>query len=380
MNPQASSSNRVYGLDILRALAILFVIYSHSFFLIVDHINERAYNLFSLDGVTIFFVLSGFLIGGILLKLINTTPFRFRDLLQFWIRRWFRTLPNYFFMLLLLIALALILKKELPGSLSSYFFFLQNFASPHPGFFPEAWSLSVEEWFYLMVPAGLFLSFRLTSYPRKQVVLVWIVGFILLVTTFRLSQSIGTGFSSFDDWDLKQRKLVLTRLDSIMFGFLGAWTSCYHKDFWLKWKKPAFLAGIIIMILPPVLEALLGKNMIFTGYFSLSLTSIGTLLLLPAMAELRTGKGAVYRFMTFVSKTSYSIYLVNFSLIQLTIIPSLTGLLVAVTSNHLQLSILRYLIYWSLTFLLAYLLYRFYEKPFMDLREKVKFSLPGSHS
>jgi len=84
--------------------------------------------------------------------------------------------------------------------------------------------------------------------------------------------------------------------------------------------------------------------------------------------------------MTFVSKTSYSMYLVNFSLIQLTIIPSLTNLLVSVTSNHLQLSILRYLIYWSLTFLLAYLLYRFYEKPFMDLREKVKFSLPGSHS
>jgi hypothetical protein len=41
---------------------------------------------------------------------------------------------------------------------------------------------------------------------------------------------------------------------------------------------------------PSLLEALLGKNMIFTGYFSLSLTSVGTLLLLPAMAELGPAK------------------------------------------------------------------------------------------
>jgi len=337
-------------------------------------VNERVYNLFSFDGVTIFFVLSGFLIGGILLRTLHSTPFSFRDLLQFWIRRWFRTLPNYFFMLLLLILLALSTGKVLPGSLISYFFFLQNFSSPHPSFFPEAWSLSVEEWFYLTIPLGLFISIQIKENYRKQIVLAWIIGIILLVTALRIYRSIHFGYADFESWDNYQRKLVITRLDSIMYGFMGAWLRYFYKDIWLCWKKPLLLLGICMLFCPQLIEAFQGENMTFNNFFTLSVTSIGTLFLLPALSELKSGKGLTYRFLTFVSVVSYSMYLVNFSLVQLSIIPSLTGAIVFFTKNHLIISIIRYILYWGFTLVLSHLLYKFYEKPMMLLRERFRHS------
>jgi len=365
-----SGNGRIYGLDILRAFAILFVIYSHSFFLIIDHVNEKVYNLISLDGVTLFFVLSGFLIGGILLKTIETTSFGFQDLLRFWIRRWFRTLPNYFFMLLLLLLLAALLNKQGPESPLSYFLFLQNFVQPHPGFFPEAWSLSVEEWFYFLVPVILFINLSFSRKNRKRTLLLWIIAIILLVTALRIYRAISLDMPDFESWDQLQRKLVITRLDSIMFGFLGAWLSYYYKEAWQRWKRPLLISGLILLFIPVMLGSIFCRNLFYLQYFSLSVTSFATLILLPALSGLRQGRGKIYRFLSFVSVISYSMYLVNFSLVQLTIIPSLTTAITSITHNHLVISLIRYILYWVLTFLLSYLLYRYWEMPMMKLRER----------
>lgn len=68
---------RIVGLDILRSIAVLLVLFIHGKALIPKE-NQVAYdslNIFRIDGVSIFFVLSGFLIGGILLKMIANTNF-----------------------------------------------------------------------------------------------------------------------------------------------------------------------------------------------------------------------------------------------------------------------------------------------------------------
>src|SRR3954452_6127505 len=84
---------RVYGLDILRAMAILLVVFGHS----AVYFGYDAYHWPRLgDGVSLFFVLSGYLIGRILFKTIEK-GFDFKDLVGFWFRRWMRTLPVYFF-------------------------------------------------------------------------------------------------------------------------------------------------------------------------------------------------------------------------------------------------------------------------------------------
>src|SRR6476660_2608898 len=94
-------NQRIYGLDILRAIAILLVIYSHSAFYFGWTVKDDTFWLALGDGVIIFFVLSGYLIGRILFKTIER-GFGFRDLLKFWYRRWMRTLPAYFFVITLL--------------------------------------------------------------------------------------------------------------------------------------------------------------------------------------------------------------------------------------------------------------------------------------
>src|SRR5690349_1477199 len=85
---------RVFGLDLLRALAILFVVASHGTSLMPKLLHQVMDHII-LDGVSIFFVLSGFLIGGILLRTFERHGVTVRVAIDFWIRRWFRTLPTY---------------------------------------------------------------------------------------------------------------------------------------------------------------------------------------------------------------------------------------------------------------------------------------------
>lgn len=64
------SPNRVFGLDLLRFVAIFMVLLGHSLILAPKALKPFVYK-FLFDGVAIFFVLSGFLIGGILIKQLN---------------------------------------------------------------------------------------------------------------------------------------------------------------------------------------------------------------------------------------------------------------------------------------------------------------------
>ena len=136
-----NNAGRVFGLDVLRALAVLFVVYGHGYSLVGGDIPVTLYLLPSLDGVTIFFVLSGFLIGRILLRTVAKDDFNGQMLVQFWIRRWFRTLPNYFAVLIFLVIAFNLLESPPPDGLIRYFLFSQNIACTHPKLSSIAWSL-----------------------------------------------------------------------------------------------------------------------------------------------------------------------------------------------------------------------------------------------
>ncbi|MBP6641345.1 MAG: acyltransferase, partial [Bacteroidia bacterium] len=71
----------------MRAIAILIVMYMHSMFVLPVSV-QRIFNLPlpAMDGVSVFFVLSGFLIGGILLRILEEQNFGPREIFQFWIR------------------------------------------------------------------------------------------------------------------------------------------------------------------------------------------------------------------------------------------------------------------------------------------------------
>ncbi len=167
-------------------------------------------------------------------------------LLEFWVRRWARTLPNYLLVLTLLVVATVYLLGEPPDHFWRYYTFTQNILSPHPGFFGEAWSLSVEEWFYLFIPIPLYLATKIKKINRQTIILIWISAVIVSCTTFRLYRAYHFDSSDFTVWDLGLRKQVFTRMDSLMYGVLGAYISTNFEKFWTRVSTPAFLIGMTL--------------------------------------------------------------------------------------------------------------------------------------
>lgn len=112
----------------MRAIAILLVVFSHLLWIFPEATGmvQWVLSLGGVMGVEIFFVLSGFLIGRILYRIYISEDFRSGNMMYFFIRRWFRTLPNYYLILLVNIGIVLYLGRELPDTLWKYFFFWQN--------------------------------------------------------------------------------------------------------------------------------------------------------------------------------------------------------------------------------------------------------------
>lgn len=148
-------TERNSSLDALRAAAVIMVVVHHA--QMVMPLPQSWSNVLRMGerGVDLFFVLSGYLVGGIALR-----EFKARggiDLLRFWRQRWFRTLPAYY------VTLALYAAKELVPHRSAgldpivaYLAFVQVYAIGPLNDFAHSWSLCVEEHFYLALP--LFLA------------------------------------------------------------------------------------------------------------------------------------------------------------------------------------------------------------------------------
>jgi peptidoglycan/LPS O-acetylase OafA/YrhL len=155
-------------LDGLRGVAILLVFVFHVNG-IADHLRASWFGVVLLlgaswgwMGVDLFFVLSGFLITGILIRSLNG-PRYFRN---FYIRRALRIFPLFYGVLLLLVVLTPFLHLEWRLGHISYLFYCQNIAmefSPDLRVLPPAihlehfWSLAVEEQYYMIWPMIVWL-------------------------------------------------------------------------------------------------------------------------------------------------------------------------------------------------------------------------------
>jgi peptidoglycan/LPS O-acetylase OafA/YrhL len=185
-----SPKSRVPELDGLRGVAILFVVVFHYISQegatptgTATHLLQR-FVILGWSGVDLFFVLSGFLIGGILMDACAST-FYYRT---FYARRFFRIIPIYYLWITVYIALvgfagARIQRLSNSGvapplgfPVYSYYLFLQNFrGSGFPGlagaWLGHLWSLAVEEQFYLIAPLVVrFISPRKLPYALGTVI------------------------------------------------------------------------------------------------------------------------------------------------------------------------------------------------------------------
>lgn len=364
--------NRNYGLDVLRAVAIMFVLNVHSAqYFKAYPLLYKSLLLLNLDGVSLFFVLSGYLIGRILIHSIESGETSPQDLFYFWKRRWFRTLPNYFLILTILLFLGLA-NQGFPGhtSIAPYFFFLANFKSPMPDYlFPESWSLSIEEWFYIFSPICLLLLCRIDRLKNKRSILLLIIVTIILITAFRYYRRVHWPSLGYDDIDANFRKQVVTRLDGIMYGFIGAYLNRYHQVAWKCARKQLFVLGLVLLY-SPYLQYLFGAfGVTYTSVFSFSVQSIGFLCLFPLITGVISGNGFFYKTISTISIISYSLYLINYSLVKGYIIPFLDRFIIT-RLEQFNLNVLNYFLFWIISFIIAMLLYKYYEKPFMNLRNR----------
>jgi len=360
------TSQRIFGLDFLRAWAIIFVMFLHGKPYLPQEIQD-VHKYFIFDGVSIFFVLSGFLIGGILIKLFETKELNRNLMFNFWIRRWFRTLPNYFLVLILLMLLtanAMSLPK-----IWNYFTFTQNLWSPHPDFFNEAWSLSIEEWFYLTIPLFAFIIMKIFKWSPKRTILYTAVPVLIAVTAFRYYRWSTIEMETIQGFDLYFRKQVITRLDSLMYGIIGAYIMYYYNSFWKKYKVAFFILGLICIIGLKMadLNGMLPVRRLFNCVFSMSVFAFGVLCILPLLSEWRNFKGPIANLFTFISLTSYSMYLVNFSLVRVHLFQYVP---IHKYIHGVPMQYLNYLAFWLLTMVISAIIYRYFEIPTMNLRDK----------
>jgi len=217
-----SKSIYLPGLNGIRAIAVIGVVISHinlslttfsiteySLFGFNNRGNARAWNLGE-QGVTMFFVLSGFLITYLLLLEKKKTGYVSRK--DFYVRRILRIWPLYFLYLFVAIGLGYLLSQVFPSytTLVLYMFLLANVPfviGPAITACHHLWSIAVEEQFYLFWP----LFFHKTR--RLKTLLIWII----LVT-------IGIRFLLWAIYPFTTLTLFFTinRFDCMMFGGLLA--------------------------------------------------------------------------------------------------------------------------------------------------------------
>ncbi|MFN8357745.1 MAG: acyltransferase [Spirosomataceae bacterium] len=381
--------HRIFGLDVVRATAVLLVVLGHSDRMLGQHwdyhpVLKWLFNhlfVFFLDGVDLFFVLSGLLIGSILIKSIEkSNSFTMSDLVYFWKRRWYRTLPNYYLILCINVVVWYGIHKQQQGhfafndlwvaQIPKYFLFLQNLNQPCPPFFVESWSLAIEEWFYLLLPIVIFLLSKASFLSKKQVIALSLAIFLVFSTGLRFYKisMVAGSLSPFDAGNL-YRTTVLTRLDALMLGVLGAFICQYYPVIWRQMRWVAFGVALVMFyvirwITPAEHDVLLQQDLLLYGLHP-TLLGIAILLLMPLAHSIRQHQGGLIgRGITYISLVSYSMYLVN-----LLIIKTIQHFVRPFYEVNATVELAEYGLFWMVTVLVSVLLYKYVERPIMNLRK-----------
>jgi len=369
-----SPSGRIVGLDVIRVFAIYFVFVQHGKVLIPDRFQETYSLLLKLpiEGVSVFFLLSGFLIGVMLCKQLARKDFSGKKVRKFWTRRILRIVPNYMVVLLVLIVLGV----QSQTFNWKYLFFSQNLIEEQPVFFKVGWSLSVEMWFYFLFPLAVYLVMKFVKSGLKALLSVALL-FLAFSFGLRLVNFIFPELLGFES----VRKVVIFRLDSMMLGVLASITYIHFSDFWNR-RANAF-AGVGFFILAVMLvssfnsEAVASSPILNSEGFSIEefyfrvtifyVEALPVLFFLPLCTKLGRFKWKfLNRLVVFISKISYAVYLTHACLVLWFIIPLIKKW--TYIANHSLKSLLLYSCYLFLSVLFSVILYLVVEKPFNQWR------------
>ncbi|WP_267402425.1 MULTISPECIES: acyltransferase [unclassified Chryseobacterium] len=352
---------RIFGFDIIRSLAILLVMTGH----VLGYIYEGEYSFFisffsGLFGVELFFVLSGVLIGKLLIEVFETNNIR-QNVKNFIIRRWLRTLPLYFIMLFVYWFGNKYFDsvKNADVALWKYFLFIQNFFHEQPTFFGVSWSLSIEEWFYILFPFTLFLIKKIKqNLSTKR---IFAVGVFIFLLGFLLMRMIAFSHYNFNFYE-GVRKVAFLRLDAIAVGILMSVPFYFYEKKVLLSRCILLGLGIVlIMINQYIIIRNHYSNLYYFNTFYYSVLGLGLAFVFPVFKEIKCSNRLFLNIFTFISKISYSLYLQHwlvFKLLELNSFSFIPGTV-------------KFILFFLLSFITATISYVCIEKPIMNYRNRV---------
>ncbi|HTJ49810.1 MAG TPA: acyltransferase [Cyclobacteriaceae bacterium] len=353
------------GLNGLRAIAAIAVLFSHT---------THALREFGLDsfvfgkyadgtakttllagfGVSIFFALSGFLITYLLLEEKNLQEINIRN---FYIRRILRIWPLYYLYLILSI-LTLIL-FDLPFEKKSvlyYTFMLPNIPFVFGGIMPfvgHYWSLGVEEQFYAFWPWIVKKRKELLHTTILFCVSLFLLKFVLRFTDLQMNQG---------EMSWPYQMLHVTRFHCMLIGAIGA-ILYFQKNKFFIWLSDNIVTQIISWLVI-LLTAINGFHIL--SFLDNEFISIITVFIIIGQIQ-KTHRliNLDFSFFDFVGKISYGIYVIH---------PLVIFYLSKVIQFTDKSSMFNYTIVYFIVFLTtiitAYLSYHFFEKRFLQLKER----------
>ena len=371
-------------LDLLRSVAIALVM--------LVHFSRRVYILpsdswlghfasWGWNGVGIFFVLSGFLIGGQIIEETRRGDFSFK---KFYIKRFFRIFPPYYFSLLVVSILFFTSladtnavgshtnTKILLTDLTYHIFYLQNYISLHSFQSGLYWSLAIEEQFYILIPFVLYFFLRYASNWFIKVTIALLVAAILI----RMAHytELLPYIPGMTTWTPAIRFPFHTRFDSLLSGVLTAWLFIRYNNI-LK-RIPLKLRALFLLAPAAAIIACIvygnDSNSYFNTCWQFTLVNFGfstLILLLITSSFSKYIRGVFHRFLSHLARLSYTMYL--YHLILLFPIAKFLGIL----DQTKPVSLIGFLIFFGAYFLLvaviSSIVYRIIDAPSMRYRAKI---------
>ncbi|QPG06421.1 acyltransferase [Salinimonas marina] len=338
-----SQSHRLPGLDLVRVLAVYFIILSHS-----------GLELFRGVGVPFLLALSGFLITQTLIREYKGT--NNLDLKRFWRSRFLRIAPAYYAFIALAYTLdVIILGERWESNLLIFTLFhsvnYYNALFGHgSGMVAHLWTLSTMEQFYLVYPVFIYLAFKI----RKPIPIILLIIALCMFWRFLI-------FSELINIEHKTSWLynaLDTRLDSLLIGSLAAFY--IQKLPYNKLTAPVYIWPLLLVVSVYASNSMqdIPELRYTIGYSLEGILAVVSMLSIMKISEYRIFNFVNGHLITSLAKISYPMYLYH---------PIGLGVGFKFFDNYL----------FSLTagsittLILAFLSYKVIEKPFMIYRARI---------
>lgn len=391
------------SIDGIRAVSIIMVLVFHTFFVyqlahpahdVATIINELgmgwAWALNGDKGVDVFFVMSGFLISGILFRQIAKSGHM--DLKNFYIRRYLRLTPAYYF--------TLTVYWLLNGPNSDYiwanYLYISNFVDYGHQAVGWTWSLAIEEQFYFIYPLLLIVILKYSKSPGYTMLWLFVISIVVRAGIVLFDEAISTspGSRMYLDHDYFNHFFTVlydnlhSRFGSLLVGCMAAYSFHFHKDKLNDFFNSTLgiVTTIIGLILVIFFMAFASYLPIYDEYqtmhvlyyiFNRNLFSVGVGIIIMAMLlqqhVITNAMRKVFSvsFLYPFATLSYSLYLIHL-VVMAKVIPALINLTITMPAEYpwSMATILLYgfIISTVLSMTIAALMYLFIEKPVMNLR------------